>query len=409
MSLANIVDCHIQPDFAECIQDVQSGALAEETFYINVEPSAYKVDEHRVKVTNQASCVKYDAGEANLFEQTDSFSFRARLDGQIYKFKKPIRDFSLQPETTLTPNITSVGSYESFESPKYALGEASGKITIFNDRKAQDLTLEGHDSDVTTVRFFPSGQVLLSGSADMRLKIWSTLDGSNPRTLTGHTGPVTASAIIDRGRNVLSSSRDGTVKLWECGSGDAIHTFTRRSNPKDAINTMILVQVEPELNTQTNKSEYGTAGKTFLAGHDSGTISYHNIYSKDSMLEIPNQFLAPCRTIATNDPQQNSFTIYAGYENGILAQWDVRNPSKAVTFNSWNKGSAITAMHYQTGRLFASYEADSAIYFDVDSNSKSFSSPTYLVSKDFRIAAFACSGEQDGTIAAGEEGLCALY
>ena len=42
--------------------------------------------------------------------------------------------------------------------------------------------------DVETCRFFPSGIVVLSGGADMRLKIWSAQDGTCPRTLIGHTG-----------------------------------------------------------------------------------------------------------------------------------------------------------------------------------------------------------------------------
>lgn len=41
--------------------------------------------------------------------------------------------------------------------------------------------------DVYMCRFFPSGIVVLSGGADLRLKIWSVEDGSCPRTLTGHT------------------------------------------------------------------------------------------------------------------------------------------------------------------------------------------------------------------------------
>ena len=48
--------------------------------------------------------------------------------------------------------------------------------------------LQGHISDVNTCRFFPSGKVVLSGGADLRLKIWSAEDGSCPVTLKGHSG-----------------------------------------------------------------------------------------------------------------------------------------------------------------------------------------------------------------------------
>ena len=61
-------------------------------------------------------------------------------------------------------------------------------------------------------RFFPSGQVVLSGSMDMQVKIWSALDGQCPMTLRGHTQRITDLAIVSRGRNVLCkrhSRREG--------------------------------------------------------------------------------------------------------------------------------------------------------------------------------------------------------
>lgn len=87
------------------------------------------------------------------------------------------------------------------------------------------MTLKGHLSDVTTVQFFPSNLVVLTGGADFQIKIWSILDGSNPVTLQGHTSgkekecvqfmrlaglsyissciAITSTAIISQGRNVL--------------------------------------------------------------------------------------------------------------------------------------------------------------------------------------------------------------
>ena len=47
-------------------------------------------------------------------------------------------------------------------------------------------TLEGHVSEVTSCKFFPSGVVALTGGSDFQLKIWSVETGSCPRTLTGH-------------------------------------------------------------------------------------------------------------------------------------------------------------------------------------------------------------------------------
>lgn len=48
--------------------------------------------------------------------------------------------------------------------------------------------LSGHVSDITVCRFFPSGVVALSGSADMRLKVWSAETGQCAATFVGHKG-----------------------------------------------------------------------------------------------------------------------------------------------------------------------------------------------------------------------------
>jgi len=67
---------------------------------------------------------------------------------------------------------------------------------------------------VYTCRLFPSGLVVLSGGADMRLRVTSVQDGRCPVTLVGHTGAVTDAAIVGRGKLVTSVSRDGTARLW---------------------------------------------------------------------------------------------------------------------------------------------------------------------------------------------------
>ncbi len=56
--------------------------------------------------------------------------------------------------------------------------------------------LEGHLGDVYTCRFFPSGLVVLSGGADMQLKIWSAESGQCAATLMGHTGGIVYAVII---------------------------------------------------------------------------------------------------------------------------------------------------------------------------------------------------------------------
>lgn len=46
--------------------------------------------------------------------------------------------------------------------------------------------LQGHLGDVYTCKFFPSGIVVLSGGADMQLKVWSAETGQCAANIIGH-------------------------------------------------------------------------------------------------------------------------------------------------------------------------------------------------------------------------------
>lgn len=64
-----------------------------------------------------------------------------------------------------------------------------------------------HYGDIYCCRWFPSGKVVLSCGADLRIKIWSSDSGKCAATLIGHTQAVNDLAIVDRGRNIISVSK----------------------------------------------------------------------------------------------------------------------------------------------------------------------------------------------------------
>lgn len=68
-------------------------------------------------------------------------------------------------------------------------------------------TLTGHVGDVYKCKFFPSGEVVVSGGADMQLRVWCALTGKCPVTLSGHRMAVTDFDFIDKGKNIISVSK----------------------------------------------------------------------------------------------------------------------------------------------------------------------------------------------------------
>jgi len=94
--------------------------------------------------------------------------------------------------------------------------------TLSNGEVRRNLT--GHISDVNAAKFFPSGLVVLSAGADLRVKIWSVENGKSPVQL-GHLSGVTDVCVVDKGRNIVSVCRDGTCRLWDLGEAKCLAVF----------------------------------------------------------------------------------------------------------------------------------------------------------------------------------------
>ncbi|KAI8462078.1 hypothetical protein BY996DRAFT_4572722 [Phakopsora pachyrhizi] len=91
---------------------------------------------------------------------------------------------------------------------------------------------KGHLSDLTSCRFFPSGEVILTTSIDMSARLYSiysdpslTKDQDpsaedrrtmfNPRTFSlPHSRSITTSAIIGEGREIVTACLDGRLRIW---------------------------------------------------------------------------------------------------------------------------------------------------------------------------------------------------
>lgn len=89
-------------------------------------------------------------------------------------------------------------------------------------------TLKGHTDVVQDIAFDPqSGKLLCSCSADMSIRLWDIQETySCIKTLQGHDHNVSSVAFTPSGDHVVSSSRDRTIKIWEVVSGYCVRTLT---------------------------------------------------------------------------------------------------------------------------------------------------------------------------------------
>ncbi|EON65052.1 hypothetical protein W97_04287 [Coniosporium apollinis CBS 100218] len=109
--------------------------------------------------------------------------------------------------------------------------------------------LRGHRRGVWTVRFAPkdtpaigssgSRGLILTGSGDKTVKIWSLADYACLLTLEGHTNSVLKAVWLHaektdsrdkRGAQVASAGGDGLVKVWDATSGEVAATLDNHSD-----------------------------------------------------------------------------------------------------------------------------------------------------------------------------------
>jgi len=94
-------------------------------------------------------------------------------------------------------------------------------------------SFQGHRFGVCSVAFSPDGTVLVTGSADSMVKLWSTRDGQCMQTLTGHSlaTKVHGVACSPEGSLMVSGSEDGSIKVWSTSSCSCEGTLKLESRP----------------------------------------------------------------------------------------------------------------------------------------------------------------------------------
>jgi WD40 repeat protein len=86
-------------------------------------------------------------------------------------------------------------------------------------------TLEGHTAAVRSCAVSPDGTLLVSGSFDCNVRVWSVAGKPKRLVLRGHTSWVWDCAVAPDGRWLASAADDGTVRIWDTDTGTLLRTL----------------------------------------------------------------------------------------------------------------------------------------------------------------------------------------
>ncbi|KAH8150402.1 uncharacterized protein LAJ45_05613 [Morchella importuna] len=123
----------------------------------------------------------------------------------------------------------------------FASASQDKTVKIWSVQEGEALgVLRGHRRGVWSVKFGPAsvtgaivggaegakgGRMVVTGSGDKTVKLWSLTDYSCLKTFEGHTNSVLKTVWLSGGLQVGSSGGDGLVKVWDVKSGECNATL----------------------------------------------------------------------------------------------------------------------------------------------------------------------------------------
>ncbi|MFW5665270.1 MAG: caspase family protein [Coleofasciculus sp.] len=131
---------------------------------------------------------------------------------QLYKNAATVQNLlPVEPIKGLLLAIETTGqSYAKFQHVDQRIASSLWlAIEVARERDRLD-----HESAVNAVAFHPDNQILVSGTEDGLVHLWTRQDNLIRQSLPGHKDEVTGVAVSPQGQVIASSSQDGKIRLW---------------------------------------------------------------------------------------------------------------------------------------------------------------------------------------------------
>lgn len=139
-------------------------------------------------------------------------------------------------------------------------------------------TIANQKAPVSSVALDRSGTLMLTGSADARLRIWEVATGQSLRVIESHEHDrINSCALSDDGRYALAGSADGTLTLWEVATGRRLQTLRGKQIERRSDGIWLIF---------VNSVCFRADGRRAVSGHRDGMMRLWEIPSGRCVLEL---------------------------------------------------------------------------------------------------------------------------
>ncbi|WPK27558.1 hypothetical protein PUMCH_004951 [Australozyma saopauloensis] len=320
----------IQNSFEDVINDVETGNIASESFWVARRDAT--IDELQQYFSVEVSLdgnksLKFNGKAENplqtfdfkpLSESLYSVTITEKNQSSTYTLKRPTLKYPVSEYGLIT---LAVGLESGLE---IILGTLNGNISFYDtsEKKALTTLAEAHYSTVTHLGLFPSEKVLLSVGDDLCIHLWDLVNINSltkpTRTFMKHKKTITDAALIGRGRNFVTSSEDGSVIVWECSTGNAVSIFRRITDHSDIVKCVAIAtsSSEPLENQFRPELLFDCKQQVVFAGYELGLVQQYSI-AQNCATEVKHK-----RDYSVSSICAIGDFLITGYEDGIVQVWD---------------------------------------------------------------------------------------
>jgi WD40 repeat protein len=219
-------------------------------------------------------------------------------------------------EETLISSVSFEGHQDSVNSVAFS---PDGQMIVSG---SDDMTLrlwdiqgnsisqpfEGHQDSVNSVAFSPNGQMIVSGSDDMTLRLWDIQGNSIGQPFQGHQGSVNSVAFSPDGQIIASGSDDMTLRLWDIQGNSIGQPFQKLFQGYDY---------------SVDSVAFSPDGLKIVTGNSDELVRLWEITGKF----IGQPFIGHTKPITSVAFSPDGQTIVSGSRDGSVLLWDIEgNP-----------------------------------------------------------------------------------
>ncbi len=190
-------------------------------------------------------------------------------------------------------------------------GSSDKTLRLWSPGSSEPSVLEAHDDQIAACRFAPNGEQLASAGYDGKVLLW-TPSGQLERSLPPHLSAVKALAFSDDGARLFSAAEDGGIRFWDASNWS--------------------YQDHPAENPRWPQLLFTPASERLLSGPHDGRF---RSWQMDGRFEETPESIGPINVAAT----LADGTALLGLPDGRLVLWDTQSTRPLATL-----GAAVVAL-----------------------------------------------------------------